>query len=116
MTSERTGFDPPRTTLDLGVVIGVWLLVSPFVLGFSGYGVPTWNDAIAGVGILAVVHSSYRHEQWHGYAAVLLGVWVLISPWVLGYAQIAPALWNSVVAGIILAGAAVTRLAPAAHR
>ena len=117
MTTERTGFDSPRTTLELGVLVGVWLLVSPFILGFSGYSAPTWNDAIIGLGTLVAMYSPYgRETDWRGYAGVLLGLWVLISPWVLGYAHIAPALWNSVVVGIILAGAAATRLAPAPHR
>lgn len=117
MTGERTSIDPTRTAVDLGVLVGVWLLVSPFVLGFSGYGGPTWNAAIIGLGTLAVMYSPPRHEtDWRGYAGVFLGVWVLISPWVLGYAHIVPALWNSVVVGIILAGAAVTRLVPAPHR
>lgn len=34
---------------------------------------------------------------------LILGVWVLISPWVLGFAALTPALWSNVVAGAVVA-------------
>lgn len=34
---------------------------------------------------------------------LILGVWVLISPWVLGFAELTPALWSNVVAGAVVA-------------
>jgi hypothetical protein len=33
-------------------------------------------------------------------AQLILGVWIVVSPWVLGYSFVTPALWNSVIAGM----------------
>jgi hypothetical protein len=34
---------------------------------------------------------------------LVLGVWILVSPWILGYASFTPALWGSVISGTIIA-------------
>lgn len=108
MTSERSSFELSHSEIGLGILLGLWLLVSPLVLGFSGHTAAAWNDAIIGVGALGLKYVLDRHEtRWRGYAALLLGLWLMISPWVLGYSHTAMALWNNVVAGIILAGAGV---------
>jgi hypothetical protein len=41
--------------------------------------------------------------RWIHRLQIAIGVWICISPWVLGYAQFAPALWSSVVAGASVA-------------
>ena len=32
----------------------------------------------------------------------VLGIWILSSPWILGYWRITSALWSQVVAGVVL--------------
>ena len=34
---------------------------------------------------------------------IALGIWIMAAPWILGYAGSSAALWNSVVAGAIVA-------------
>ena len=41
------------------------------------------------------------------WTELVLGLWVLISPWVLGFSTISLAKWSSVLVGIILVLAAV---------
>lgn len=36
------------------------------------------------------------------WITLILGVWVFISPWLLGFASIAAGLWSNVVVGLIL--------------
>ena len=31
-----------------------------------------------------------------------LGLWVLISPWILGFAAYTPAMWSNVVVGVLI--------------
>ncbi len=40
--------------------------------------------------------------KWLHWSVFILGVWILISPWILGYWRITPALWNQVVAGVLV--------------
>jgi len=41
--------------------------------------------------------------KWINYGQLILGLWVLVTPWILGYASVTPALWSSVIAGVFIA-------------
>jgi len=34
------------------IVLGIWLLLSPWVLGFSSLNLPAWNNAVFGILII----------------------------------------------------------------
>lgn len=34
---------------------------------------------------------------------VILGIWLIISPWVVGFSDITGATWNAVIVGIVVA-------------
>jgi hypothetical protein len=36
------------------------------------------------------------------FSQLVLGVWVLVAPWILGYSSLTPALWGSVIAGTLI--------------
>jgi hypothetical protein len=40
--------------------------------------------------------------RWVNYGQLILGLWVLLAPWILGYASLAPALWSSVISGVLI--------------
>ena len=40
-----------------------------------------------------------KNSLWVGFIA---GVWLIISPWILGYSGISLAKWNAVLVGLIL--------------
>lgn len=42
-------------------------------------------------------------SHWFGKISVILGVWIIASPWVLGFSSFAPALWSNIAAGAALA-------------
>jgi hypothetical protein len=90
----------------LDVLAAIWLLISPFVLRFRSTGSLVANDVILGIviGILALVRffSPSRSTAWASWVNVVLGIWVLISPWVLGYAAYRTAMIDNVVMGIIV--------------
>ncbi|MBX6746987.1 MAG: SPW repeat protein, partial [Acetobacteraceae bacterium] len=41
---------------------------------------------------------------------IILGIWLIISPWVLGYSGLPWPLWNNVVCGILIALLAAARI------
>ncbi len=67
------------------VVLGLWLLISPVVLGIIANGAPDWNAWALGVFI------------------VVVGAWLFFSPWVLGFADLAAAAWNTRIVGLLVA-------------
>jgi hypothetical protein len=93
------------TASGLDILAGIWLLISPFVLAFSRVTGAMANDVVLGIviGVLAAIRffGAYR-QTWLSWINALLGVWVLISPWVVGYSFNHVALTINVVLGIIV--------------
>lgn len=91
------------------LLLGVWLFVSPWVLQFAaGLGsdanttIAVWNAWICG-GVIAVIAVSalFQLHQWEEWANVVVGIWVAISPWVLGFTGLTTATSNAVIVGIL---------------
>lgn len=83
------------------LILGIWVVISPFVLGFSGIELAKWNDIAVG-GAVALLGLG-RGPQGAGarFLNVLLGIWLVASPFVLGFAG-AVAVWNSIILGIVI--------------
>lgn len=48
----------------LNVLAGIWMIIAPFALGYSGFAHPTWNDII--VGALVVAFGAWSALATHG--------------------------------------------------
>lgn len=92
-----------RTASGLNVLAGIWLIIAAWILGYAGHHTPQWNDVVLGVivGILALIRflGAWRASVL-SWINVILGIWLIISPWVLGYSDIHAAAWNNVIVGI----------------
>jgi hypothetical protein len=109
---------PGRSAALTNVVLGVWLVVAPFVLVY-GEAAPVWNDVIVGVLVAALAYARYRSP---GRAAIswtnaALGLWLVIAPWALDYTDLTRAMWNDIVVGIgIITLAAIAAAAAGRQR
>ncbi len=92
------------TWQDVGnLALGAWLFISPWVLGFSVLRPAASNAWIFGV-IVAVLALAalYAYQKWEEWLSAAIGVWVFVSPWVLGFNYDAKILWNSLIVGALL--------------
>lgn len=91
----------------VNVILGIWVVISPFVLGFSNRTAMMWNDIATGAAIVlvALFRSASRSTT---LLNVLLGVWLVVSPFVLGASR-AVAVRNNIVLGAIIAIVALSR-------
>lgn len=72
----------------LSCLIGIWLVLSPFVLGYSHLIVPTNASMITGGLILLLGVIRYLvgdRAAWASWAIAVLGLWLAVAPAVLGY-------------------------------
>jgi SPW repeat len=85
------------------LVLGAWLFVSPWILKFTGVGLAPVSAWIFGV-IIAVLAllALFAYQQWEEWVNAAIGVWVFVSPWVLGLSHHANILWNSLIVGALL--------------
>ncbi|HEU4976198.1 MAG TPA: SPW repeat protein [Baekduia sp.] len=94
--------DDVVTASGLNVIAGVWLIIAPFVLGYSN-GDPYWNDIVFGaiVAVLALVRVSgaYRASELSWINAAI-GIWLIGSAFWLD--STATAGWNDVILGAIV--------------
>ena len=92
--------------IKLGVLTGLWLIVAPFILNFARTTAATWNSIAMGIiiALTALARGTGRSHKQAGcnLLNVISSMWLIISPFVLGFShQVAP-LWNSVILGIIV--------------
>ncbi|MFD8805145.1 SPW repeat protein [Streptomyces sp. NPDC059597] len=70
----------------LALITGLYMAASPWIAGFNGFSTLAVNNLIAGVAY-ALLMSGFGHayERTHAraWAAALISVWMIISPWVV---------------------------------
>ncbi len=94
-----------RTASGLNILVGLWLILSPWALAFSTVDAARWNCVIIGlaIAIFAMVRVAaplqYEGLSWMNF---VLGIWLILSPFLLNYGGIEAAMWNSVIVGLIV--------------
>ncbi len=99
----------------LSMLVGLWIAVSPWVLGFADdFGMLTWNALAVGGGItiLAAIDMD-APANWEEWAMIALGGWAAFSPWVLGFMTHGAGTVSMVASGIAVAALAGWALAAA---
>ena len=94
---------PRRWQDTVNLLIGVWLFISPWVAGFApSDAAAAWNAWILGVAILVFSAIAVSMPQaWEEVINILLGIWMVISSWVIGVANRA-AETNAVIVGLLV--------------
>src|SRR5262249_1192068 len=91
----------------LSWAFAIWLCISPWALDFSLDAPPTRNAVIVGaLIILAEVVTLSIFRPWEEWINVVLGGWLVISPWVLGVAARAATV-DFVVIGVLVVALAL---------
>lgn len=91
----------------VSAVLGLWLAISPWVLGFQSDVAAIPNAVIVGLAIFAVaLAASFRPQAWQPWASLLLGAWLAASPWALDFAFVNEAKLGALIVGIVIAALA----------
>lgn len=96
----------------VGLVLGVLLVLSPWIMGFSGMtaaAASAWLIGAATVVLFAVAlfQPDYQWEEWVNLA---LAVLLLISPFALGFATVTGAAYTHWILGILIGADAIWAL------
>jgi hypothetical protein len=96
-------FSPPKQWEDwCNWMLGIWLCISPWALRFDLEPIATQTAVISGLLIiLAEVVTLSVYRVWEEWINVILGVWLVICPWVLGI-SFSAAGENLVVVGLLV--------------
>jgi len=88
----------------VNLILGLWMLISPWVLGYQGETTAMWNAVVLGILIGAVaIGALAQPKAWEEWANVVLGIWLVISPWVLGFSTMREPMANAAIVGVVTA-------------
>jgi hypothetical protein len=93
-------------------LVGVWLIVSPYVFAFAvpegvAPGLVIWNFILSGAAaVILSVAALASYRIWEEWADVLLGLWLVASPWLLQFAASPTARWNAIISGLVIVASA----------
>ena len=87
----------------VNAVMGVALMASPVIAGFVDHTVAMTNAAVVGMALVAVsMGAMLAPEAWEEWIEAVLGLWMVVSPWVLGFSANKAALASALVAGLAI--------------
>ena len=87
----------------VNAVIGVWLMISPWVLGFQNSSPALSNSLIIGMALLATALGAILvPSAWEEWTEVGLGVWMVLAPWMFGFSNLGLATANALVSGVLI--------------
>jgi len=90
----------------INAFLGTWLMASPAFFNYQGTG--RTNDLIIGpVAATFAIIAVWEVTRVVGKVNVMLGVWLVVAPWVLGYGNVTPVINDSIV-GVTLIAMAMT--------
>lgn len=101
-----------KTLSWLVALAGLWEVIAAFTLGYSASSAALWNAIIVGTALIvlgawAAVSTQPATDKALDWINALLGLWLLIAPFLLGYRDFGAAFSNDVLVGIavmVLAG------------
>jgi succinate dehydrogenase/fumarate reductase cytochrome b subunit len=96
----------------VNAVLGVWLVLSPWAVGYSGDTMATANAVVVGVALIAVALGAMLvPHAWEEWSEAVLGLWLIASPWVLGFSGAINTMRVAVATGVVIALLALWTLA-----
>jgi len=84
------------------LVLGIWLILSPFLFSYSS---SAMTDSIilgAIIAILAIIRLSAPAQTWACWLSGIAGLWLIIAPFIIGPIE-STVLWNQIIVGLALA-------------
>lgn len=88
----------------VGMGLGIWYIVAPFVWGYP-LGFVVWQDLLIGGAILAVsVAFSMSPGRLNGWLLIAIGAYSMFAPFLHDYILYAQPYWNDLVFGVLTVG------------
>jgi hypothetical protein len=89
-------------------LLGLCLIVSPWVFIYVDQTAAAWNASVTGLAIALVAASTLvTYHEWGERVTAVLAVWLLVSPYLLGFSTMQAASWTHFVVGLLVAGLAL---------
>jgi hypothetical protein len=100
----------------VGILVSAWLVVTAILAG-RGHRL-FWNDLAASAVVIlaALMPTNARRAQFVSWATAIVGIWLVISPWMLGEESTDLVTWSCISSGFIIGGFEIVRLSSKSYR
>lgn len=94
-----------EVTIDvINLILGIGLALTPWMFAYLGESTATWNAWIVGALMaLVALGALVQFAEWEEWANLVLGIWALAAPWLLGFSGVIDAMYSHVVVGVLVA-------------
>lgn len=92
-----------------GMLLGLMIALSPWAAGDEVRHAAVWNAALIGVAVFFLAELEYvALTRWEETGQLLLGLWLVMSPYVFGYFNTGTLrFWHSTLGGLVILLAAL---------
>lgn len=95
----------------VNALLGVWVVLSPWALGFQDMTTAMANAVIIGLALIAAsLGAMIVPRAWEEWTEGILGLWLVISPWALRFSMRRDAMLAAVISGIVILALALWTL------
>ena len=102
---ERAGSSMAAQIIDgLTLLAGLYLAISPWVVGFNGLSRLAVSNMVTGLALAALAlgfASAFGRTYGLTWIVPILGVWTILSPWIIR-SHTTGSIWNNVITGIVI--------------
>ncbi len=101
---EEIHLDHAKTISRWNMVMAALLFISPFAFSFAGMNRTAIDDYLVAivVFILAGIRQyMIRRNMWLSWVNAVLGVWLIVSPFILRFTSTL-AIWTNVILGLVI--------------
>ena len=94
------------------LVLGIWFFLSPFILGYPDVSaISAVNSFVFGAIVAALAIAALaRPQMWEEWVNLVLGLWLIVAPFALGFRGESAATTNHIIVGLLIAIDAVSVL------
>jgi len=90
------------------VLLGGWLVLAPLAgVGVTGDAAAINSYVIGSAVVLFAFAAITSAAMWKEYSNLVLGIWLIVAPFALGFTNLAGPMWNQIVAGFAIGGVAL---------
>jgi hypothetical protein len=111
MNTNTTGIAAARWQDWASFTLGLWLALSPWIVGYTEHESATGNAVFLGLALALGCHFEAAFDEaapeWLNLAA---GLWLVIAPFVVGFSAVPVATANSIAVGSLVAVLACSAL------
>ena len=87
----------------VSLLLGIGVLLSPWAMGHEVNVAVRSSYSIVGIAVtIFAIVALTAFRPWEEWVNLVLGAWLLVSPWLLGFSAVTALMWNAVLIGALI--------------